>query len=448
MQVSRVFDGKGRWENTASPIVGGFGQMSLHGCLFRGDVADSLHSFLVFMSQSSHVPTFEAPTPEYLAEHFPGYDIVNLVACGGMGAVYQAVQRSLDRPVALKILPREFGADASFRAAFEAEAKAMAKLNHPNLIGVYDFGEVDGMLYIIMEYVAGGSLYHASYGSRLDPREAARIVAAVCDGIAHAHEHGILHRDIKPANILLDLQAKPKIGDFGLARPIGTHESDSEAVFGTPHYTAPEVLNRPTAVDARADIFSIGVVLHELLTGQVPAADPRLPSMISGCDLRFDEIVRTATNPVPEMRYTNAAVMAKALHSLEEAIGRATHLVATRPGIAPSRGPAPLRRVVPAQRPTIKQKSGAGVLTTLLILGAVIAAAWYIVKSGFFTVTVPPVKSSNEEIQAPKPVKAPETEVAPVSPAVSTVPHSAPVEEKEVSPFGSTEPPKPSPAGE
>lgn len=393
------------------------------------------------MTQASHAPTFEAPTPEYLADHFPGYDIVSLVACGGMGAVYQAVQRSLDRTVALKILPREFGADDSFRAGFEAEAKAMAKLNHPNLIGVYDFGEVDGMLYIIMEYVAGGSLYHASYGSRLDPREAARIVAAACDGLAHAHEHGILHRDIKPANIMLDLQAKPKIGDFGLARPIGSHESENETVFGTPHYTAPEVLNRPTAVDARADIFSIGVVLHELLTGQVPAADPRLPSMIAGCDLRFDAIVRSATNPMPEMRYANAAIMAKELHALEESIGRATHLVSIRPGTAPSRGPAPVRRPAGARTTYARPKSsGGGAITTILILGAVAAAAWFIFKSGALTVTVPPAKVEViEETEEVDGASSTGSASSPKKSAASTpVPKKATPEDE--SPFGTTQP--------
>ena len=353
------------------------------------------------MTEAAHAPTFEAPTIEQIAELFPNYEVVDLIACGGMGAVYQAVQRSLDRTVAIKILPREFGADPDFRQSFEDEAKAMAKLNHPSLIGVYDFGEVDGMLFIVMEYVAGGSLYQASHGKRIDPREAARIVAAVCDGLASAHEHGILHRDIKPANILLDLQARPKIGDFGLARPIGAHEDQTKTVFGTPHYTAPEVLDRPTAVDARADIFSIGVILHELLTGQLPANDPRLPSMISNCDIRFDTIVRTATNPMSELRYDDASVMARDLHELEQALGRATHAVNL---VAPAnRAPAPVRRSntpVRVGRASRMKTETTGWFSAALILGAVIVLAWLILKYGGQITSpeppAPPVNSTSE----------------------------------------------------
>ncbi|NJR42320.1 MAG: serine/threonine protein kinase [Akkermansiaceae bacterium] len=166
------------------------------------------------MSDSPENLGFQAPEPKDLAPLFPGYEIESLIASGGMGAVYCAVQKSLDRTVALKILPSELSRDASFRAGFEAEAKAMARLNHPNLIGVYDFGEVGGMLYIIMEYVPGKSVYHSAYGIAIDQVEVIRLVSGICHGLAHAHEYGIIHRDIKPANVLLDLNAQPKIGDF------------------------------------------------------------------------------------------------------------------------------------------------------------------------------------------------------------------------------------------
>ena len=399
------------------------------------------------MTEATHPPAFEAPEIGYLAAHFPGYDFVDLIACGGMGAVYQAVQRSLERTVAIKILPRDFGADASFRAGFEAEAKAMAKLNHPNLIGVYDFGEVDGMLFIVMEYVAGGSLYQAAYGIRLDQREAARIVAAACDGLAHAHEHGILHRDIKPANILLDLQARPKIGDFGLARPIGLKEGKDDTVFGTPHYTAPEVLARPEAVDARADIFSIGVVLHELLTGQVPAADPRPASMISRCDLRFDEIIRNATNPMSEMRYPDAAMMAEELHTLEQSIGRATQPVSLRaprggtasasPVAASPRAPGPMRRPggsVTAYTVRRKSEGTSGVFTTILILTAVIIGSYFLVKSGSVNIGGTPPD--------PVPVETPVPDEGTNPKPKRPVPRVVPKEPEESSEFGTRTPPR------
>ena len=247
------------------------------------------------MSDSDTNITFEAPDIADLAPLFPGYDFEFLIATGGMGAVYCAVQRSLERKVAIKILPEEFSQDAAFCASFQAEAKAMARLNHPNLIGVYDFGEVNGMLFIVMEFVPGQSLFHSSHGIAIDASEVIRIVSATCHGLAHAHEHGIIHRDIKPSNILLDLNAQPKIGDFGLARPVETQTQEGEEIYGTPHYTAPEVVHSPQSVDNRADIFSIGVMLHELLTAHLPADDPRSASAIIHCDPRFDAIIRKAT---------------------------------------------------------------------------------------------------------------------------------------------------------
>jgi serine/threonine protein kinase len=268
------------------------------------------------MSGPSEHVSFVAPLPTDLAPLFPGYEFQGLIATGGMGAVYRAVQKSLDRTVAIKILPRELSKDAAFRVGFEAEAKAMARLNHPNLIGVYDFGEVAGMLYIIMEFVPGKSLYHSSYGTAVDPKEVIRLIIAICDGLTHAHKNGIIHRDIKPSNILLDLNAQPKIGDFGLARPTDWKLKQGEEIFGTPHYTAPEVVNQPHSVDHRADIFSVGVMLYELLTGKLPDADPRPASTIVRCDPQLDAIIRRATQPLPATRYSSAEEMAKELRAV------------------------------------------------------------------------------------------------------------------------------------
>jgi serine/threonine protein kinase len=131
----------------------------------------------------SHEPAgFIAPDPADLAPLFPAYQIQRLIATGGMGAVYCALQKSLDRTVALKILPMEFSKDAAFCKGFETEAKAMARLNHPNLIGVYDFGEVNGMLYIVMEFVPGQSIYHSANGHALDPAEVIRLISGICNG--------------------------------------------------------------------------------------------------------------------------------------------------------------------------------------------------------------------------------------------------------------------------
>ncbi|MES2657243.1 MAG: protein kinase [Verrucomicrobiota bacterium] len=318
------------------------------------------------MSDSNEQAGFVAPDPADLAPLFPGYEIQGLIATGGMGAVYCAVQKSLDRTVALKILPQELSKDAAFCAGFEAEAKAMARLNHPNLIGVYDFGEVNGMLYIIMEYVPGKSIYHSAYGKSIDPKEVIRLVTGVCNGLAHAHENGILHRDIKPSNILLDLNAEPKIGDFGLARPIGSKIEEGEEIFGTPHYTAPEVVNSPHSVDYRADIFSVGVLLHELLTGLLPAADPRPASTIVHCDTRFDAIIRKATQPLAAARYSSAKEIAKDLQGISSSLvpkGPRSPVVATH---------RPAKRVRGTTHAGPKKSSNS--VWVVFLLAAVIAA--------------------------------------------------------------------------
>ena len=253
---------------------------------------------------------FTPPSLEVLNKLLPAYHFLDFIAQGGMGAVYLAKQVSLDREVAVKVLPRELSADPEFRASFQTEARAMAKLNHPNLIGIYDSGDVDGMLYIAMEYVPGKSLYHSAWNKKVDPAEASRIIIAICEGLSHAHENGIIHRDIKPANILLTPKIEPKIGDFGLAQAVGVkHEG---IVMGTPGYAAPEVISHPERADRRSDIFAVGVMLHELLTTQKP--EPRVTaSSLCQCGPEFDLIIQRATHPNPVMRYPDASSMALAI---------------------------------------------------------------------------------------------------------------------------------------
>jgi serine/threonine protein kinase len=339
------------------------------------------------MSDTTEHAGFQAPEPAELSPLFPGYEIECLIATGGMGAVYRAIQKSLDRTVALKILPKELSKDAAFCAGFEAEAKAMARLNHPNLIGVYDFGAVNDMLYIIMEYVPGQSIYHSAYGKTLPPKEVVRLVSGICDGLAHAHENGIIHRDIKPSNILLDLNSLPKIGDFGLARPIERKIEEGEEIFGTPHYTAPEVVNSPHSVDHRADIFSVGVLLHELLTGKLPADDVRPASLIARCDPRFDAIIRRATHPITSSRYSNA-------HELEKDLRAIT---GSSPNSARSTPGAPARRVPRrTANKTRQKKSNSGPLIAFLLVGAIAAAAVVALRK-------PPAAPSSSQAPLPPP---------------------------------------------
>lgn len=271
---------------------------------------------------------FTAPSVEELQEKFPNHKIESFIAQGGMGAVYLATQISLDRPVAIKILPKEFGEDEDYRISFETEAKAMAKLNHSNLVGIYDFGDLDGMLYIIMEYIPGRSLHDTAHGQQVDQLEAASLITDMCHGLDHAHSAGMLHRDIKPANVLIDDEARPKIVDFGLARPLGEEQRDG-VVFGTPGYTAPEVLTNPFAVDQRSDIFSMGVMLYEMLTGQLPG-NPIMPaSSLSHSDPRFDTILSKAIHPDPDLRYSTAGEMAESLETLIKQFDKVSGLMVT-----------------------------------------------------------------------------------------------------------------------
>lgn len=333
------------------------------------------------MSDSSENIGFVAPQITDLAPLFPGYEIHGLIATGGMGAVYNAVQKSLDRTVAIKILPSELSSDEAFCAGFEAEAKAMARLNHPNLIGVYDFGEVNDMLFIIMEFVAGQSIYHSAYGTTIHPKEVIRLVTGICDGLSHAHENGIIHRDIKPSNILLDLNGNPKIGDFGLARPVDWKLKAGEEIFGTPHYTAPEVVSDPYSVDHRADIFSLGVMLHELLTGKLPANDPRPASAIVRCDTRLDAIIRRATQNFPASRYPSAAEMAADLRAIRSSQVPSTVNAPSGRNVPAGRKTAPMptsrAAKVPRKFPKARKKSANNSALLFVLLVVLAGAAYY-----------------------------------------------------------------------
>lgn len=262
---------------------------------------------------------FTPPEPSDLSDLLDGYEVNSLIAKGGMGAVYHATQLSLDREVAIKLLPEEL-CDPAFREQFREEARAMAKLNHPNLIGIFDYGDAQGMPYIVMEYVAGQSLYYSSYGKVIDQQVAVEIVIGICRGLGVAHDFGVVHRDIKPANILLDASAKPKIGDFGLASSAGG-DGDDEVIYGTPGYAAPEIYHDASAVGVASDLFAVGVVLYELLTGRLPENPASSPSSISKCDPRIDPIFKKATSQNPALRHQNANELADELEEILPTLG-------------------------------------------------------------------------------------------------------------------------------
>ncbi len=256
---------------------------------------------------------FTPPEPEELAEHFPQLEIIELIGKGGMGAVYKARQPQLDRLVALKILPQQIGIDPHFSERFTREARALAKLNHPNIVAVYDFGTTDdGLFYFVMEFVDGLNLRQVIQGKELTPVNALAIVPQVCEALQFAHDEGIIHRDIKPENLLMDKKGRVKIADFGLAKLLGQKKDDftltgTGQVMGTPHYMAPEQFDDPLTVDHRSDIYSLGVVLYEMLTGELPIGRFAPPSQKVQIDVRLDEVVLKTLENQPDLRYQHAS---------------------------------------------------------------------------------------------------------------------------------------------
>jgi len=246
-----------------------------------------------------------------VARHFPQLEILGLLGRGGMGIVYKARQKHLDRVVALKVLPPEISRDRSFADRFAREARALARLNHPNIVSIFDSGEADGLFYFVMEFVDGTNLRQSLQAKQISPREALAIVPVICDALQYAHDMGIVHRDIKPGNVLLDRKGRVKIADFGLAKlinPTTPHVSLTQtgSMMGTPKYMAPEQMDRPAEVDHRADIYSLGVVFYEMLTGELPLGRFALPSQRVQVDVRLDEVVLRTLEQNPERRYQQA----------------------------------------------------------------------------------------------------------------------------------------------
>lgn len=255
--------------------------------------------------------------PDQIAPHFPQLEILECLGRGGMGVVYKARQISLDRLVALKLLAPERADDAQFAERFAREAQALAALNHPNIVTIHDFGQAGGFYFLIMEFVDGANLRQLLRSRRFTPEEALAIVPPLCGALQFAHDRGIVHRDIKPENLLLDKDGRVKVADFGVAKMIRSGNGDAagesavpadarHSAAGTPGYSAPEQKSDPRHADSRADIYSLGVVFYEMLTGELPGKVIQPPSKKVQVDVRIDEIVLRALEKEPEQRYQTA----------------------------------------------------------------------------------------------------------------------------------------------
>jgi tRNA A-37 threonylcarbamoyl transferase component Bud32 len=261
----------------------------------------------------------ETIPPAELAPHFPQLEILECLGRGGMGVVYKARQKTLNRLVALKLLAPERVREAKFAERFTREAQALAALNHPNIVTIYDFGQAGGFYYLLMEFVDGVNLRQLLRMRKFTPEEALAIVPPLCDALQFAHDRGIVHRDIKPENLLLDKDGRVKVADFGIAKMLGAAdaggspgecaapENATQTAVGTPGYSSPEQKADPQRVDSRADIYSLGVVFYEMLTGELPGRRLEAPSKKVHIDVRLDEIVLRALEKNPELRYQQAS---------------------------------------------------------------------------------------------------------------------------------------------
>ena len=330
---------------------------------------------------------WQPPTPEELQSRLTGYVIEAFLARGGMGAVYRGMQTSLERAVAIKILPPQLSEhDASFAQRFKQEARAMAQLNHPGIVKVFDFGEMsDGTLFFIMEFIDGTDVGQmVARQGRLSSAHALAVTAHVCDALQYAHELGIVHRDIKPANIMVGIDGQVKVADFGLAKSFQSGHTSLTVtghVMGTVHFVAPEALTLGSSVDHLADIYAMGVMLYQMLTGRLPQGIFEMPSLlVKGLDPRYDLIVASAMREDRNARYQSIREMRLALDGiLTQPIyvparpAPASPALATIPAGPSAKPPTSPRRI---QTPPAKTSSAGTwwlALATLLFIGGI---AW------------------------------------------------------------------------
>jgi len=301
-------------DNSGPPLPSVLGGLNTDELFARGMQS-------VRMTSGGNMQNWEPPTVTEAARLFPNYRVIDVLGRGGMGAVYKAIQTALDRTVAIKLLPLEISIDRDFADRFVREARTMAKLNHPNIVSVFDFGTTtEGHLFFVMEFVEGTTLHHLIKTTGLKPAQALELIVNVCEALQYAHGEGVVHRDIKPANVLVDTKGRVKVADFGLAR-VDTPAAEqwgqtmTGMVLGTPDYMAPEQ-KTGSRVDHRADIYSLGVMLYEMLCGQVPQGIFAPPSQRVTVDERVDQVVIRAMQQEPDRRFANTGEMRSAVEDI------------------------------------------------------------------------------------------------------------------------------------
>jgi serine/threonine-protein kinase len=300
-------------------------------------LADALGSHLSQASAERTQPSDAAEHPSWTSLPLPhqlgDYELLEEIGRGGMGVVYRAVQLSLSREVAVKMVLRGQLASPADLVRFRAEAEAAARLDHPGIVPVYEVGEIDGRPFFSMKYVAGHTLAQELAEGPMPPREAARLLCDVCRAIHYAHQQGVLHRDLKPSNILIDDDGRPHVSDFGLAKQAADAGSLTKtgAVLGTPAYMAPEqAAGNRGQVGPASDVYSLGIILYHMLTGRPPfqaaspvdtlllvlEQDPPPPRLLNPkADRDLEMIALHCLQKPPELRYPTAAALADDLQA-------------------------------------------------------------------------------------------------------------------------------------
>ncbi|MHC4669348.1 MAG: serine/threonine-protein kinase [Planctomycetota bacterium] len=274
------------------------------------------------MDEEARTRMSDAQPDPFVGRTFDGYRIEAVIGRGGMGVVYRATQLSLNRPVALKVLPADFAERPQFRERFEREVDILSRLSHPNVVTVFERGEVDGQLYLVMEFIEGTSLREVIKQGPLPAHEALILVRSVLSALEHAHDRGIVHRDIKPENVLIAPGGIVKVADFGLSRLLGpqdlTRLTQTHLLLGTFEYMSPEQREKAKEADERSDLYATGVVLYEMIAGELPigAFEPLSAKRPEDCDARLDEIVRKSLEKAPDRRFQRASEMGEAVSSL------------------------------------------------------------------------------------------------------------------------------------
>jgi hypothetical protein len=285
----------------------------------------------------------------------------------------------------VKILPPEVGADSTFSERFTREARALAKLSHQNIVSVFDFGQADGLYYFVMEYVDGANLRQVIAAGASNPEEALAseealaIVPQICEALRFAHDEGIVHRDIKPENILVDKQGRVKIADFGLAKLLGKAPADltltgANQAMGTLHYMAPEQMQGAASVDHRADIYSLGVVFYEMLTGQLPIGRFEPPSKKVHVDVRLDEVVLRSLESDPARRYQSVSDVKIDLESV--AAESASHGVMGQPSETIQRVKTDETTLLAFSEPRFSRKAIVGAFWAPLFFVVLASLSW------------------------------------------------------------------------